>query len=247
MTGQTQGDNSPESETIVFKEEAATGASLTGRRESQASRIARLLIERIRNGEYPVGTRIPSERVLANEFEVSRPVVREALSTVTAMEILDVQMGRGAFVTALPADRSTIVGSNLQDVVNVREILEVGALELCRRRTSQAGRGPVQQALDRLSDAVAQRTDTAVLDRALHSAIIQSSGSKLLADLWQGLEQQIEETIRISPHGQSMSAPIIDLHRTLANGVILGAIPEAVAASRQLHEQNRAFLRNLLG
>jgi GntR family transcriptional regulator, transcriptional repressor for pyruvate dehydrogenase complex len=218
----------------------------SGQRESQAGRIARLLVRRIQDGTYPVGTRIPSERVLSQEFSVSRPVVREALSNVSALDILDIQMGRGAFVTAVPADRTTIAGSNLQDVVNVREILEVGALRLCQGRPDLDSE-PVQEALDRLSDAVSRREETAALDRALHSEIIRASGSAILVSLWQDLEKQIDETIRISPHGHSMNATILDQHRRLADGVISRNTGAATEASREMHEQNRIFLRNLLG
>lgn len=218
----------------------------TGQRESQAGRIARLLVDRIKDGTYPVGTRIPSERVLSQEFAVSRPVIREALSNVSALDILDVQMGRGAYVTAVPADRTTIASSNLQDIVNVREILEIGALQLCRER-SALDTGLVREALQRLSDAVEHRSETAALDTALHREIIRASGSAVLTSLWQNLENQIAETIRISPHGHTMSASILQLHRQLADGVISCQTDAAIRASRELHEQNRAFLRNLLG
>jgi DNA-binding FadR family transcriptional regulator len=173
-------------------------------------------------------------------------VIREALSNVSALDILDIQMGRGAFVTAMPADRTTITSLNLQDVINVREILEVGALELCRDRPDLDPEA-VREALDRLSAAVSRHADTAALDRALHSEIIRASGSAILASLWQNLERQIDETIRISPHGHKMNAAILDQHRRLADGVISRNTDAAIEASREMHQQNRIFLRNLLG
>jgi GntR family transcriptional regulator, transcriptional repressor for pyruvate dehydrogenase complex len=229
----------------AFDDDAATAVG--SRRESQAGRIARLLVERIKDGQYPVGTRIPSERVLAGEFAVSRPVVREALSTVSALDIIDVQMGRGAFVTAVPADRAGAINSNLQDVVNVREIIETGALQLCQRPDVTVNSEPAETALRQLTEAVHRRGETAALDRALHTAIVQAPGSTALAELWKGLEKQIEETIRVSPHGHAMSETILGLHRRLADGVISGKTDEAIEASRHLHEQNRQFLRKLLG
>ena len=217
------------------------------KRASQASRVAHILVERIRSGVYAIGTRIPSERVLALEFEVSRPVIREALSTVSALDILDVQMGRGAFVTAAPPAAALVSASNLQDVVNVREILEAGALQLCAEGMDDTRRKDVSEALDRLSLAVGERTETIEPDRALHKAIITASGSALLGSLWEGLEQRIAETIRISPQGHAMSGTILDLHRRLADGVIGGKTADAIAASRELHQQNRDFLYKLLG
>lgn len=226
---------------------SASGAFEAFRSDSHASRVARIVIERIRTGDYPVGSRLPSERALATEFAVSRPVVREALSSVGAMDLLDVQIGRGAFVRAVPREAPGIVGSNLQDVVNVREVLETGALHLAGLRASEEERQTVSEALEQLASAVAQRGETIGPDRALHKAIISASGSPLLVRLWEELEQQIEATIKISPHGRLMSAPILKLHRILAAGVLGGETPKAISASRELHQQNRDFLRELLG
>lgn len=224
-----------------------SSAAVSAKRDSQASRVAKILVERIRSGLYPIGSRIPSERVLALEFEVSRPVIREALSTVSALDILDVQMGRGSFVTAVPADAALVAETNLQDVVNVREILEAGALQLCSGGVPEGRRKAVAEALERLSKAAADRSETIGPDTALHYAIIKAPGSELLSSLWEGLEQRIEETIRISPHGHNMSDSILDLHRRLADGVLVESTADAIDASRELHQQNRDFLRKLLG
>ncbi|MFI9557443.1 FadR/GntR family transcriptional regulator [Nonomuraea endophytica] len=219
--------------------------SVVQRRDSQASRIARVLVDRVKDGSYPIGQKIPSERQLATEFGVSRPVIREALSTVSAMEILDIQMGRGAFVIAAPPDHIASGGLKLQDVVNVREVLEVGAIELTLKREAPAFEG-VRAAAERLQQAVRDREDTVEPDRALHAAIVQASGSSLLASIWQSIDQQVVETIRISPHGRTMSQNILSLHQRLADAIIDKDLESAVNASRLLYEDNRQFLRDLL-
>jgi DNA-binding FadR family transcriptional regulator len=163
--------------------------------------------------------------MLATEFGVSRPVIREALSTLSALDVLDVQMGRGAFVSAAPTQGALVPLPNLQDVVNVREVLETGALQLGAREGSKRDASSVRDALERLRRAVDERSETTEPDRALHKAIIEASGSSLLCNLWESLEQQIEDTIRI----------------------IEGDTASAIEASQRLHEQNREFLRALLG
>lgn len=225
----------------------AGGPTISSRRNSQASRIARTVVDRIRGGKYAIGERIPSERELASEFKVSRPIIREALSIVGAMDLLDFQMGRGAFVIAVPGEQSDVTDANLQDVVNVREVLETGSLDLAARQANDEGKAVVRRALDDLVNAVSDHAETIDTDRSLHRAIVAASGSNLLVTFWTSLENLIEATIRISPHGRTMSESILDLHTTLANGVLLGRTPEAVEACRELHQQNRDFLRELLG
>ncbi|WP_020501719.1 FadR/GntR family transcriptional regulator [Sciscionella marina] len=216
-------------------------------KEPQAKRVARLIIEDISSGKYAVGTRLPSERQLAVDFSVSRPVIREAISTIIGHGILEAQMGRGIFVTAEPGEGTPTEQTSLQDVINVREVLESGALRLSARRNNEASIKKVATILEQLGDAVAARADTAELDSALHTAIVEASGSATLASLWQNLQQQIDATIRISPHGHTMSTKIFTMHRTLAEGVTAGTLDEALTACEQLHEQNREFLRGLLG
>jgi GntR family transcriptional regulator, transcriptional repressor for pyruvate dehydrogenase complex len=214
----------------------------------QPERIADELIDRISKHVYPVGTKLPSERALAIEFEVSRPVVREALRMLAMLQLIDVQVGRGAFVSALPdaTDALSLEGvSTLADVVDVREVLEVGALVLATRRNDAAAKEAVAQALSALEAAVAAGEPTARLDRKLHDTIIEASGSETLLAIWRSIEGKVARTIRVSPHGRVMTKKLLAEHRFLARGVINGAIDAAIAASRRLHADNRSFLADL--
>ena len=62
------------------------------------SAFAQGLLESIRCGSYTAGMRILSERDLSDKFSVSRNTVREGLSELFAMGVLE-RRGRGAFVT----------------------------------------------------------------------------------------------------------------------------------------------------
>lgn len=134
----------------------------------------------------------------------------------------------------------------LQDVVNTREVLEAGALTLAARRSDADAMQEVDRALGRLRADVASRSDTVEADRSLHAAIVQAAGSPLLSSIWENINQQIVETIRISPHGRTMSAEILALHEALALGLIEGDLARAIAASGSLHDDNRRFLQELL-
>jgi GntR family transcriptional regulator, transcriptional repressor for pyruvate dehydrogenase complex len=214
----------------------------------QPERIADELIDRISRHVYPVGTKLPSERALAIEFEVSRPVIREALRMLAMLQLIDVQVGRGAYISALPeaTDAISLEGvSALADVVDVREVLEVGALELAARRNDAAAKAAVAQALATLEAAVAAGAPTARLDRKLHDTIIEASGSDTLLAIWRSIEGKVARTIRVSPHGRVMTKILLGEHRLLARGVIDGAVDKAIEASRRLHADNRSFLAEL--
>ena len=61
--------------------------------------IHHLLRHRILNGEYPAGSKIPSEHELCDELAVSRVTVRDALRELVRAELLVKVQGKGAFVT----------------------------------------------------------------------------------------------------------------------------------------------------
>jgi GntR family transcriptional repressor for pyruvate dehydrogenase complex len=219
------------------------------RSTSQTSRVADELLRRIRGGEYTVGSRLPSERQLATEFELSRPVIREALRMLTMLQVIDVQVGRGAYVTEAPDVAGLLddeTDRDLFDVIDVREIIEVGALRLAQARATPAARAAVANALESLRQAVERHEETTDLDTRLHETIIDASGSAILLEIWHGLEGEIRRSIRVSPTGRFMSADVLEAHETLAAGVTDGEVEHALAAASRLHLDNRAFLSELL-
>jgi GntR family transcriptional repressor for pyruvate dehydrogenase complex len=217
-------------------------------RVAQPERVADELVERIGQGAYPVGTKLPSERMLAVEFGVSRPVVREALRMLAMLQLIDVQVGRGAYVSATPDAGDSISlddVESLTDIVDVRQILEVGALTLAARRASSEAKAAVAEALAQLEAAVNAQLPTSRLDTRLHDAIIEASGSENLTAIWRNIQSKVARTIRVSPHGRVMSRELLAEHRKLARGITDAATAEAIAAAERLYEDNRRFFAEL--
>lgn len=71
---------------------------LKSRPRTVSQTLATTLIRRIIDGDYPPGTQMPTERDMANHFQVSRHVVREALKHLEALELIDIQQGSGVYV-----------------------------------------------------------------------------------------------------------------------------------------------------
>ncbi|MBI3998745.1 MAG: FadR family transcriptional regulator, partial [Armatimonadetes bacterium] len=71
--------------------------------------VAEQLIEAIRSNVYRVGSRLPPERVIAEQMGVSRPSVREALSALQLAGVLESRPGDGTYVVELPDRREAVV------------------------------------------------------------------------------------------------------------------------------------------
>ena len=216
-------------------------------RVTQRSRVAGDLLNSIRDKKFPVGSKLPSERLLAEEYGVSRPVIREALGMLSSLDVVEIQMGRGAFVLNGDVSVQNDVDYRLVDIVDAREAIEAGALRLAVQRARRTEKQAVQKALTSLEDSVALRQETTEPDMALHRAIIGAARSPLLAKLWDDMTEEIAHTVRISPHGKAMSPDILTGHRDLAGGVVDADLPRALGACERLYEDHRKFLRSLLG
>jgi DNA-binding FadR family transcriptional regulator len=66
--------------------------------------IAREIAQVIREGRYQPNQVLPSERELAKQFNVSRPVLREALRILEIQSLIDIRHGSGAYVKTYGTD-----------------------------------------------------------------------------------------------------------------------------------------------
>jgi GntR family transcriptional repressor for pyruvate dehydrogenase complex len=91
---------SPSSVKVLRKSQPATQAPSPDKRLYQE--LARKLIADIKSGLYGIGGRLPAERELATEYNVSRPTVREAIIALEVQGLIEVRVGSGAYVRRKP-------------------------------------------------------------------------------------------------------------------------------------------------
>ncbi|ERK71400.1 transcriptional regulator, GntR family, partial [Leifsonia aquatica ATCC 14665] len=105
-----------------------------------SERIANQLRQRIAEGEFPVGTLLPTEVDLAREFDVSRGCVREAVRSLVHAGMLGARAGYGTFVVATsdlaPALARRLEHDRIADVLEVRLLLEREGARLAATRAT---------------------------------------------------------------------------------------------------------------
>lgn len=102
--------------------------------------IAGKLAKSIAEGQYEVGQRLPSERELAQTFQVSRPTVREAIIALELDELVEVRMGSGVYVV------------NRHPPTGAESVKDIGPFELLEGRRAIEGEACALAAL-RIDDA----------------------------------------------------------------------------------------------
>lgn len=71
--------------------------------ESIQTQVENFVRDKIGNGEWALGTKIPSERELAEKLDVSRTTVRNAVQALTNLGFFERRIGQGTFVRVVPS------------------------------------------------------------------------------------------------------------------------------------------------
>ncbi len=214
------------------------------------------LLQAIRLGIVAPGDALPAERDLAARFLVSRDTVRDAIKSLSDAGFLVSRRGRygGTFVTdRLPAhgalDSSTDAvaptPTEIDDILCVREILEVGAARAAAARDLSAAERDLLWT--RLTETAASSiADYRRLDSLLHLTIGELVGAptlvSLLADnrtLVNGLLDGIPLLSRNIAHSNQQ-------HEAIVVAILSGSPERAAAAMGEHLEGSAALLRGFL-
>jgi DNA-binding FadR family transcriptional regulator len=213
-----------------------------------SERIANQLRQRIAEGEFPVGTLLPTEVDLAREFDVSRGCVREAVRSLVHAGMLGARAGYGTFVVATsdlaPALARRLEHDRIADVLEVRLLLEREGARLAATRATPGQREVLAEAL--AERAAARDTGDAPAyaeaDRRFHRAIFEASGNVLLAELYRGAGGNDQALLHLDSPDVDLDALADDIARIDATHVELVAAIEARdpdraadAAERMVH------------
>ncbi len=204
----------------------------------------------IRGGQIKPGDKLPSESEIMARFEVSRTVVREALSKLQASKLVETRHGIGTFALALPDTSNFKISdadfSTIADVIAVLELrisLETEAAGLAAKRRSDANLSAMQTALTAFHDAINQDSDAVPPDFAFHMEVAHATGNRHFADLMTYLGTMIIPRTRVNtpnsaPEGRlSYLLRVHGEHQSIFNA-ILGQDTEAARAAMRTHLNN---------
>jgi GntR family transcriptional repressor for pyruvate dehydrogenase complex len=162
----------------------------------QSSRLYEQIIEqiqgRIMEGKVRPGDKLPSERELAEQFGVSRTAVREAVKAMREKGLLEVQPGRGTFVTDITGSTIEVMrdslglivkislGNNLDKLVQVRTLLEPGIAAMAAEMATPLDILTMQQAVDVMDTAMASTDAYVEADLEFHLALARATQNPLI-------------------------------------------------------------------
>jgi DNA-binding FadR family transcriptional regulator len=207
----------------------------------------RSLIDR---GEFPIGSRLPTERELASSLGISRPTVREALIALEVDGRVRIRVGSGIYVLS-PANTTTTFAPPVAgpfEILAARALIEGAVAEQAARRATTADIAAIDATLARMQDV---RVANADADRAFHLAIAailnNEAITKVVGDLF---DQRINPYFaRLASYFEtttSWRAACVE-HQHIRD-CLAAADPTGAAAAMRAHlEQSQARFSSTFG
>lgn len=214
------------------------------------ARVQRALERHLVDGSWPPGTRLPAERVLAEQMGVSRNTVREAVHCLKARGLLDSRRGSGVFVTdrlqaviASPWRQLIADHPDLRwDTLEFRRELEAATAHYAALRATREDLrkiGAITRRLDK-AYAIGDKTEERLADADFHEAIAEASHNSMFLYLHSGMVRMLRE--HISLNLRDMEEPTGDVTSQLRAQHL--DIWEAIR-SRQPDTARRAMLTHI--
>lgn len=158
--------------------------------------VGNTLRELIAQGEYPIGERLPPERDIAEQFSVSRSVVREALIMLELEKLIDVRKGSGVYVVALPQSQRRAAMTDLDEntygpfeLLQARQLLESEIAAFAAVQATKADIMKMRKAIEQERQSLSSGTIDESADELFHCLLAQSTQNSVLAsmvhDAWQ--------------------------------------------------------------
>lgn len=143
----------------------------------------------LKQGLYPIGSSLPSQRDLAEQLNISRASLREALSRLEALGQLSIQAGKGVFITALESKAGSAWAfssqASLKDIYQLRYVLESFAAALTAQTIQANDLVWLKQNIDAMQDCLDQQQyeRAAQLDFDFHQYIMRLAGNAAILDI----------------------------------------------------------------
>ncbi len=202
--------------------------------------VATILMERIHDGSYPVGTKLPSGRLLASEFDVSPAVIREATERLRTKGLVRSRQGAGCLVLAASSNEGFTMDvpaasdrEALRHIYELRHDIEGSAAALAALRATAQDTEQMHTILAALHQALTVPDQALDWDLKFHQALAQATHNPHYGRLLKYLAQQWRHSVQIARR----HTLAVDLADTRSTDGAPGPLAERV------HQEHVAVLR----
>lgn len=207
------------------------------RQPNLSDQVAEQMQEFIAQGRLKPGERLPSERDLAEQFGVSRTVIREAVRSLAAKGLLTVHTGSGMIVTRPTASsiaehfklllRLSSDDDPLQHIYDVRHVLEVEIAGRAAQQATPADIKVMEHCLQEMADNLDDIERAAAADVAFHGALAKGTQNPLFFILLESVGEIMLEVRRLGFTLSGAPEQILEEHACILAQVKAGDVSGA--------------------
>lgn len=226
-------------------------------------RLSDDIVERLESmileGTLKAGERLPAERVLAEQFGVSRPSLREAIQKLVAKGLLVSRQGGGNYVAqALGSTFSDPLLHLLEDnpeaqrdLLEFRHTLEGSCAYYAAMRATEVDQQRLTTAFERLQSCYQQTdkvsSEEGAADASFHLAIAEASHNAVLLHTIRGLFDLLKRNVVINIGGMyaqrtETREQLMRQHRELYDAIMQGRAEEA----RDISHRHISYVQEVL-
>lgn len=166
--------------------------------------VTEVLLEMIRNGILKPGDKLDSVHILAEKFQVGRSAIREALTALKAMGLVEMKQGEGTYVCEFEPSQVTsplstailMTKADVRNLLEVRKIIEAGTVAAAAKEAEAGDLLLISEALLDMRDNLDDEELGEKADLKFHMAIAEASKNSLLVTLMEHVSGMIVEAMR---------------------------------------------------
>ncbi|MET7363425.1 FCD domain-containing protein [Streptomyces sp. NPDC005562] len=197
----------------------------TPRRSALSEQVISELRTQISSGEWPVGSRIPTEPELVEQLGVARNTVREAVRALAHNGLLDIRQGSGTYVVAT-SELAGVMQRRFADadprhIAELRSTLESSAAALAAERRTERDLKQLDALLVRREEvwATGEAEAFVTADATFHMAVVAASHNDVMTALYADLGEVLRDWLRedigeeLTPESHMDHARLVDAIR----------------------------------
>lgn len=176
------------------------------RQDGLPRQVSQRLLDMIASGQLGRGDKLPPERELALQLGVSRNVLREAVRSLAALNIVDVRQGAGVFISTLDVESLmeplefavSLEKATFRRLVEARLAFEPGIAALAARRATDDQLGELRELLRESVGATGDVQRFLEIDVELHGRIVRMADNPFLTRI-------MESVARLARSGRELT------------------------------------------
>ena len=214
--------------------------------KKKSSFIADQILHMIKTGEYKAGSRLPSERTITEQMGVSRPSLREAISALQIVGILESRPGDGTYV-ATPIATEDIMhraisvleeGDSPFEFMEARKAMEIGAVRLAIKVASDSDLAALKEAWEEkcIRGRRGDLDDYQRYGKEFHLAIARATKNRVIETITDKLLDMIIQPLWVNMRREyflkdlSRIEQMLDIHDRIVKAIFKRDRDEAVHA-----------------